>query len=708
MNNFPRKYAVLAVTLIVLVHFVSNLIWLKEGMDFYGKDVAGHLKVQTTIYYRLRGAIHGESSPALFAGRITSLLREKPLPFLGGAWTWPKLFYIYTAALNLLFGLTPLVTILSNIPALALLVASVYSIGATLGGRKTGLLAAFLVAFYPAVYGLSRKYGLDFPLAAMVALAMAVLVSCRHFDDGRKCLLLGLIVGFGILIKGQIVLFLAGPFLVSLVASFLGVRNLRGRRLLHFLAMLGISLVVSSLWWWGNVRELLGAYFGHVESELSLPLNLTFPTFSFGWSTFYLFYSIIDISPLLFIFFLLSLPVFLFSRIEQKWTMLAWIAVPYIVWTFTFQKSYLYFFPSYPAFAVITALGISKLKTRGPRLFITGVLVLGALIQFWQFSFVKVALIDLPVKKLINPNGFYSVYHPPVRNNYQEVLQGFIEEIDRQVDDTRFIRIGMLEMESSIWQENTSDTFDYYMRLKDPHFSLYRSRFTRQSFIVNCRSFTYLIVMSRDGIRETIEQTSRYYLDTPGLRSLVESIWGAPAFEEALRESGDYEVIREEVLYPDRIRLSLCRQPPLTIGAEEAFEATRFFSAKIIVHPPFVTSNRSLAYPLTIEDSDMLFPIVPATTQDGDDFVEYRLLSPHTNEVALTIEYRAPGRRALSILRDGESVVKGFSLPPSGVKESSHWRLEEIASIPFVKGETVIRIYGRDLPDLKKLTLTPR
>ena len=701
MNTTGSKLLIPVLTAIILFHFVANFVWLNEGQSLYGKDVAGHLKVQTTIYCRLLATLRADRAPFALLSGLVSLLREKPLPFLGGAWTWPKLFYVYTSSVNLLFGLNPLVTILANIPVLALLVVSVYSIGAALGDRKTGLLAAFLVSFYPAVFGLSRKYGLDFPLAAMVALSIALLLKSGTFSDVKKSVLLGFVVGAGILVKGQIVLFLAGPFAVSLAASFVKERSGRIRRLRNFVLTGGIALLVSAVWWWGIARDLLGGYFGHVESELALPLNLAFPAFSSGWWTFYLVYSVIDISPLLFIFFIIALPFFLFSRMDHKWTLLAWIVVPYLIWTATFQKSYLYFFPSYSAFALITALGISRLKRRRVRSFIIVVLVVSALLQFLQFSFAGVRLLDLPVKKLMNPDGRYTVYHPPVRNNYREVLQAFIRKIEEQVRDTRYLRIGLLELESSIWQENTSDTFDYYMRMKDPSFSLYRSHFTRQSFVVNCRSFAYLIVMSRGGIGEAIETTRRYYLDNPSRRSLVEKIRGVSSFEEALRSYGEYEVVGESVLEPDGIRISLLRKPPFDVSREASFNAPDFFSAKIVVHPPFVTSDRLMEFPFTIEDSDMLFPLKPPLEGEGPDFVEYTISVTEAVSFALQLEYEAPEETALSVLLDEAPVLTDVSLPATAEAGDSRWRVRGIGSISLTAGESTIRIEGESIPPMK-------
>lgn len=702
-----RSWTIISIlTLICVTHFIINWIWLSEGLCLYGKDVAGHLKVQTTIYHRLLATLRADRAPFALLSGLVSLLREKPLPFLGGAWTWPKLFYIYTVSTNLLFGLNPLVTILANVPVLALLVVSVYSIGAALGDRKTGLLAAFLVSFYPAVFGLSRKYGLDFPLAAMVAFSIALLLRTRNFNDGKKSVLLGITAGLGILVKGQIVLFLAGPFAVSLAASFVKEKSGQIRRLRNFALMGGIALLVSAVWWWGIARDLLGGYFGHVESELALPLNLAFPAFSFGWWTFYLFYFVIDISPLLFLFFIMALPVFLFSRINYKWTLLAWIVVPYVIWTATFQKSYLYFFPSYPAFALITVLGIARLKCRRVRSFIIVVLVVSALLQFWQFSFAGVRLIDLPVKKLVNPDGHYTVYHPPVKNNYREVLQGFIEEIEREVGDTRYLRIGLLELESSIWQENTSDTFDYYMRLKDPDFSLYRSHFTRQSFVVNCRSFAYLIVMSRGGIGEAIETTRRYYLANPGRRSLVERVWGVSSFEEALRSYGEYEVVSESVLEPDGIRIILCRKRPVYISRGATFSAVDFFAGKIVLHPPFVTSDRSMEYPLTVEDSDMLFPLKVPLEGEGPDFVEYAISVPEAVSFALQLEYEAPEETVLSVLLNEVPVLTEVSIPATAKEGYSWWRVCGIGSISLNAGESTIRIEGENIPRMKSIGLS--
>jgi len=57
-----------------------------------------------------------------------------------------------------LFGVSVDVGTMVNVLYLALLIGSVYGIGQRLGGRRVGLLAAFVVATFPMTYAISRYF----------------------------------------------------------------------------------------------------------------------------------------------------------------------------------------------------------------------------------------------------------------------------------------------------------------------------------------------------------------------------------------------------------------------------------------------------------------------------------------------------------------------------------------------------------------------
>ena len=147
-----------------LFHAAANFGWLKADTRPPYWDTAGHAIT----------AIHISRSPFL-------------ADFAAGVQQWftssmhPPLMYWLSAPLAHLFW--PTSDVFTGIHALflAILLISTYAIAATYGGRKAGLLAAFIVSMYPLIYGLERHFLIDVPLVAMVALSSWLLMT-REMD----------------------------------------------------------------------------------------------------------------------------------------------------------------------------------------------------------------------------------------------------------------------------------------------------------------------------------------------------------------------------------------------------------------------------------------------------------------------------------------------------------------------------------------------
>jgi hypothetical protein len=108
----------------------------------------------------------------------------------------------------------------TNSFCLLILLLSVYGIGATLYNRATGILAAFLVSFFPMVYGYSRVMMLDFPLACTVALSFFLLFKTGQFQSRVYSICLGLAAGLAMLTKETALSFIAVPFLCYFFSSY--------------------------------------------------------------------------------------------------------------------------------------------------------------------------------------------------------------------------------------------------------------------------------------------------------------------------------------------------------------------------------------------------------------------------------------------------------------------------------------------------------
>ncbi len=103
----------------------------------------------------------------------------------------PPLVYIVTTPIISLFGKAPDQIILIFLIFSAILLGSVYGLGALLFNRRVGLWAAGFCVFMPVLYEARLEYLLDFPLTAMVALAFLVLtvwweVGVRSQESGVR------------------------------------------------------------------------------------------------------------------------------------------------------------------------------------------------------------------------------------------------------------------------------------------------------------------------------------------------------------------------------------------------------------------------------------------------------------------------------------------------------------------------------------------
>ena len=103
------------------------------------------------------------------------------------------------------------ITRMINMLYYVILIIAVYFIGKKMLDKKTGLLAAFIVSFYPGICGMSRQFEHDFPATAMVALCISSLLYTEDFKNTKYSLLFGISLGLGIFFRGQTLFFMIGP-----------------------------------------------------------------------------------------------------------------------------------------------------------------------------------------------------------------------------------------------------------------------------------------------------------------------------------------------------------------------------------------------------------------------------------------------------------------------------------------------------------------
>ena len=283
------------------------------------------------------------------------------------------------------------IILITNTFFLFILLMSTYCIGATLYDSKVGLLAAFLVSFFPMIFGYYGQMLLDFPLTCMVSLSFYLLFKTDNFKSLGYSSLLGLLFGLSQLTRETFSVYLLFPFIYYFYKSYQS-ENKKGI-ILNFLSTLFCAIIVAGVVYLrpDNFLHAFKTYFGKIFFLPSKPLlyyiqNVKVFTGSFVG---------LAVIPAL-IGYLMNL------KIRNK-VILLWIFVPIIIFFLSPNKSCRYLMPILPALALIIAQEIynNKAFIRLRKIYISFLI----LVSIGQYS-----IYSLNLRKE-DPDFFHRYYH---------------------------------------------------------------------------------------------------------------------------------------------------------------------------------------------------------------------------------------------------------------------------------------------------------
>jgi 4-amino-4-deoxy-L-arabinose transferase-like glycosyltransferase len=238
----------LLIAALVAWHAAYNWYWLSSNVVLTGWDKARHL-AQSVTYNSLLKPL----TPQTFFGAFISDSVRPPFAPMAAV------------PLYRLFGTSSDVAVMLNVLYLAVTLIATYRVGVLLRGRRLGLLSLVLLALFPMFYAMSRYFYLEFPLTALVAVTMWLLLASAGFQKRGRSLLFGLCLGLGLLTKRTYVAFVLAPVVLVVLTSdvfpSLG-RRLRGGiriDLKHAVVALGGGLGLAALWLvpnWSTIQSL--------------------------------------------------------------------------------------------------------------------------------------------------------------------------------------------------------------------------------------------------------------------------------------------------------------------------------------------------------------------------------------------------------------------------------------------------------------------
>src|SRR5262249_43822212 len=116
----------------------------------------------------------------------------------------PLPFYLF-------FGRHWQVAYLVNVGAMLLLFSTVYEVGRRLANDGAAGAAVAIAATMPLLYGLSRWFLVEYTMTAMVMAVVWLVLSSPDLRSRRACLFVGVLCGFGLLLKASFALFVLVP-----------------------------------------------------------------------------------------------------------------------------------------------------------------------------------------------------------------------------------------------------------------------------------------------------------------------------------------------------------------------------------------------------------------------------------------------------------------------------------------------------------------
>ncbi|MFH1508453.1 MAG: glycosyltransferase family 39 protein [Candidatus Omnitrophota bacterium] len=392
--SINKRLPLLIILALILFHLVNNYIWCFNDWITLEGDMVDHLSSHAIVYCDLKDILDNPSDFYHNTVKLNGFLgRDSALrPTL-----YPPLFYISSAIFNIIIGKADLVlTRLFNIFYFAILITSVYFIGKEIVGINFGLFSAALVSFYPALFGMSRLYTLDFPLVSMTACCVLSLIKTDFFTKRSQSILFGLILGLGILIKAQIILFILWP-LLYVVAKVL-FRNINGNKkkymLVNMVFAFALGAGLSSVWWAANFRDSISNFI--IQATVH-PENIAqyswiggiirLKPLSLDWLFAYTYFLLNNISPVLFIIFIIGLVSGFRAKIKHKAIILLWFFGAYLFFTFFPIKKDRFFIPALPALAIISSWLFINLKGKVSKIIVVSGIFLFALYQFFFLSY---------------------------------------------------------------------------------------------------------------------------------------------------------------------------------------------------------------------------------------------------------------------------------------------------------------------------------
>jgi 4-amino-4-deoxy-L-arabinose transferase-like glycosyltransferase len=319
-----------------------------------------------------------------------------------------------------------------------------YKFTSRVSDRWTAFLATVITSTMPLTIGLSRMFLVEYGLMILTVLWVSLQLQSDNFRDRRFSIPLGIVLGFGMLMKVTFPIYVIGPILWGLISS---VRTGNSKR--QFLNLFGncmivllIGIVVMSSWYIKNINQVLinafNSGFGSASQDYSLGSVFDINTLLKYWIgvinggiSFYYF-------VILLFFFMIEMMKHILHVKKQTSQMvnkggvrtqlpifIIWFLVPFLIFSLGVNKDYRFLLPALPALGfIISQLIMDSLGRKSLRITLIPLLLIVPCFLFGYTSLPLSVTYTASVQSflIIAPNNGYAMR--PVRQiwDQQQIL----------------------------------------------------------------------------------------------------------------------------------------------------------------------------------------------------------------------------------------------------------------------------------------------
>lgn len=390
MNQRKNKLpCALLLLLLIAGHIVANIAWASRNRAPVYWDQADYLTLSQIYLTKLQT----KGIEGLYNAYVTVDPKRAPL------------LPILALPFYRIFGNHQSSAMCVNCLAVIVLCLSIYGIGRQIGDRWLGLIAAYLTMLTPAVFGLSREFFVEFPMAAAAAGTIYFCLRAHRLPFYFAVPMIALFAAATMLLKVSFPIFIALPILLILLWQLYHLvikdENRHLLALLKTLAGVVIALGAAATWYIPNLNQWVnfmmenvvgarGAQYGASTADYLLDIE----RMSF------LSYHVFALLFLLLLSFVTWIVTALKSREkteakpvesrDTRYIAVAALAVCFIGALYgclsAVDKDPRILFPALPALAALIALAY-RAMARGWRAAPATALLLFPLVAFFNFSF---------------------------------------------------------------------------------------------------------------------------------------------------------------------------------------------------------------------------------------------------------------------------------------------------------------------------------